>query len=243
MQDQLKILFDLQKLDDVIVGVEEEGNRIPKQIDQLKAKIVNLEALLTQKETGLKSLAKARKDKEQDLEQTELKIRNDNSKLMDVKTNKEYHALQKEIAGHSENLGLLEEEILLLMDEIEQFDVEVKRMKTRFNAQKGELDEQIGSLEERLAEVPVQLNQYLGVRAELTQSVDDDLIRRYEMTKKQRGGQAVAFIENALCMGCRLEIPPQTFNLIQRNEDIFTCPNCHRILYFPGKATVNQLDL
>ena len=80
------------------------------------------------------------------------------------------------------------------------------------------------------------------LREDLAGSVDETLLKRYQLTKEQRQGQAVAFIENGICMGCQLEIPPQRFNLIQRNEDIYTCPNCHRILYYPGKPKINQLE-
>ena len=243
MQAQLKLLFELQKLDDVILTIQREAEQIPAQMADIQSKIDELRGMLDRKEAGHKNLVKSRKDKEHELQEIEGKILNDRSKLMEVKTNREYHAIQKEIAGHEESISVIEEEILLMMDEIEQYDVEVKRMQARFNEQKQELDVQIGQLKKRSAAIPKKLGLQKQERAAITDQVKGDLVHRYEMTKGQRGGIAVALIENGTCIGCQLEIPPQVFNLIQRNEDIFTCPNCHRILYFPGTATRNQLIL
>lgn len=241
MQEQLKILYQLQKVDDEINALKNEASQIPEMINELKIQIEKQSEVVERKKEGLGNLASARKDKEQELEQLEIRIANDKTKLMGVKTNKEYHALQKEITNRDEKTGVLEEEILLLMDDIEQYDVETKRLASRFKNQEKELQGKIGEYESRLAEIPVTLKAQSKNRDDLASNVQQDLMQRYNATKSQREGQAVSFVEKGICMGCYMGIPPQLFNLIQRNEVVHTCPNCHRILYFPGQATVNEV--
>ncbi len=243
MQEQLKILYQLQELDDEIMGLKEVTTKIPEQIEEFKNQIEVQQEFVDRKQAGMKGLVKSRKDKEIELEEFEQRIKNDKTKMMEVKTNKEYHAIQKEITDIEESMGVLEEEILLMMDDIEQYDVEVKRIQARFNNQKQELEQKILKKEEKLAEVPGLLGNHEKKRTGLIKSVKSDLLKKYEATKKQRSGQAVAFVERGICMGCHMEIRPQLFNQIQRNEDVYTCPNCYRILFFPGEATKNELEL
>jgi hypothetical protein len=241
LQEQLRALYDLQVLDDKISELSKEADQIPVHIQSLNDKIGEHQTVLDEKENGLKALFQSRKDKESSLVDFETKIGNGKTKLMAVKTNKEYHAIQKEIEGHEESISALEEDILLLMDDIEQFDIETKRAASRFKIQKKEIEQQVKEYEGRLAEIPKNLSAEQDKRGELGGNVRSDLLGRYEMTRKQRDGHAVAFIEDGICMGCNIAIRPQLYNQIQRNEDVYTCPNCHRICYFPGTATVNDI--
>lgn len=242
MQEQLKILYELQKVDDDLLELKLEAAVIPKKMEEITRQIEEQKSIVERKEAGLKNLTKSRRNKEIELESLEDKMKNDRIKLMEVKTNKEYHSVQKEITNRQESMGVLEEEILLLMDEIEQYEVETKRITARLNGHKKELGEDIAKLEAQANTIPKSLAERKTVRDELSANVNEDLLKRYSLTKNQRQGQAVAFVENGICMGCQLEIPPQQFNLIQKNENVYTCPNCYRILYFPGKAKINELE-
>lgn len=243
MQEQLKMLYRLQQVDDQIDAIKYEARSIPLKIQELNSQIEEQKLVVDQKKAGLENLVKTRKEKEMELEDKERKIANDKTKLMEVKTNKEYHALQKEISGIEESMGVLEEEILLLMDDMEQYDVETKKVAARFNTRKKEIDEKIGECEKRLAQIPGELKEQNAERESVTGEISKELLMRYEATREQRDGQAVAFVERGICMGCNMQIPPQLFNMIQRNEDVYTCPQCYRILYFPGEATVNDLEI
>jgi len=238
---QLKVLFELQAVDKDISSFEREMQEKPKEISLLQEEIQDQRDLLERKEIGKKNLIKARKDKEISLEDLEKRVANDNYKLLEVKSNKEYHALQKEIDTIKENMGTIEEEILLLMDEIEQYDVDLKRTHTRVAKHIEELEKKIAVHEGRLVEIPKLLEEKNTEKGELKKGIDSDLLQRYESTKSQRGGLGVVQVENGICMGCRLEIPPQQYNLILKNEDIYTCPNCHRILFYAGEAKVNEI--
>lgn len=238
----MKILYELQKVDDNVTELRQVAAVIPKKMEKINQQIEQEQSVAERKGAGLKSLTKSRRDKEMELEALEEDIKKNRIKLMEVKTNKEYHALQKEITTRQESMGVLEEEILLLMDDIEQYEVETKRVNARFKGHKSELEKNITELEAEAAKIPKDLSEKEAVRSELASKVNKDLLKRYSLTKNQRQGQAVAFVEGGICMGCQLEIPPQQFNLIQKNQDVYTCPNCYRILYFPGKAQVNEFE-
>ena len=65
---------------------------------------------------------------------------------------------------------------------------------------------------------------------------DPSLIQRYEMIFSRRNGLAVAEARGGTCQGCRMRLPPQLYNQIQRHDSIHFCPNCQRILYHEGEG-------
>jgi len=82
-----------------------------------------------------------------------------------------------------------------------------------------------------------QIERDRATRTELVQTVDGDLRRKYEMIFSRRGGLAVVEIRSGTCQGCRMRVPPQLFNEIQRNhEQVILCPSCQRMLYWRAEA-------
>ena len=62
--------------------------------------------------------------------------------------------------------------------------------------------------------------------------MDEELRRRYEMILQRRGGVAVVAVRDGTCQGCRMRVPPQLYNQIQRNDQIILCPSCQRMLHW-----------
>jgi len=61
--------------------------------------------------------------------------------------------------------------------------------------------------------------------------VTRDLISRYELIFSRRGGTAVVEVNAGICQGCFMNIPPQLWNEIIRNEKLHLCPSCQRIVF------------
>jgi hypothetical protein len=68
-------------------------------------------------------------------------------------------------------------------------------------------------------------------------TVDEELRRRYETILARRGGLAVVPVRQGTCQGCRMRIPPQLYNQIQRNEQVILCPSCQRMLHWQPEQT------
>ena len=118
LKEQIKLLVELQGLDTNIFRLEDELESIPETIknkeEEFKEKSGNLKKL----EDGLKALQLKRKEKEGDLEAKEVNIKKYQQQLNQVKTNKEYTALQEEIGRIKADNSLIEEAILNLFDQL-----------------------------------------------------------------------------------------------------------------------------
>jgi predicted nucleic acid-binding Zn-ribbon protein len=63
---------------------------------------------------------------------------------------------------------------------------------------------------------------------------------KYEQIFERRGGTAVVEARNGICQGCRMRVPPQLYNELQRHRDIRNCPNCHRIIFWRAESDSSQ---
>lgn len=161
-------------------------------------------------------------------------------KLLDVKTNKEYQAMLKEIEAAETSLSDLESNIILLMDEMDQLLVEVKQdqeklkqAQIRHLEDKKIIEDRLNSLDEEVAK----LNQK---RLDLQKDIPQELLVLYEKIKKRNHGLGVIPVWKAVCSGCHMNIPPQLYNELQRSNDLLSCPSCHRIMYFQNQDTATQ---
>ena len=72
-------------------------------------------------------------------------------------------------------------------------------------------------------------------RAVLAKSIPADLLAQYERIRKRNNGIGVIPVWKAVCSGCHMNIPPQLYNELQRSNDLLSCPNCNRIMYFQNQ--------
>src|SRR2546425_928538 len=89
---------------------------------------------------------------------------------------------------------------------------------------------------DELARLGAEIERERTARSEIIQGVDGDLRRKYEMIFSRRGGVAVVEVRGGICQGCRMRVPPQLYNEIQRNEQVILCPSCQRMLFWRAEA-------
>src|SRR5205823_11549605 len=99
-----------------------------------------------------------------------------------------------------------------------------------------ERDREASELRETLARLSAEIERERAARSELAQTIDDDLRRKYEMIFSRRGGLAVVEVRSGICQGCRMRVPPQLFNQIQRNAEVILCPSCQRMLFWRAEG-------
>ncbi len=98
------------------------------------------------------------------------------------------------------------------------------------------LEEQIraeqAEIEKQSTEDRVQLTEYLERQEEIGQNMDPKLMDRFRRISKMNQGSAVTQVSDEVCLGCFMNIPPQMYIDVQRGNDLISCPQCSRILYY-----------
>ena len=232
MMEQIKHLLDLQEVMSQAKQLEDEKRKIPLEAADLKKLFEEKEAEFLAADKEFQVFKAQRLEKEREIEEERDKVEKAKAKLMSIKTNKEYYAMLKEIDGTRRSNTTREDELLSLLSKYEESE---KHLAER----KAELDDVTGKYQERMTEITARMGSFdadiekiLVRKREVAAKLDKGLVSRFETIFERREGVAIASAVNCSCTACNMNISPQLFNLLQREEKIHTCPNCNRIIYF-----------
>ena len=234
MRNQLELLWELQKIDLDLKSIKEERDRYPKEMKKLDEN-QNIEKERIQKERErIESLEKERRQKEGHLNLEQEKIKRAEGRMFEVKTNKEYRALLSEIDTLKEANSREEEEILQVMDEIDELKKNLSKREKEMAITLGKIEAERKMIQERMTQGDMVWKRQMERREILSKQIESKLFKLYNTLKEKRQGVGVVRVKHETCQGCFVNIPPQMFIEVQKNNALIRCPNCNRILYWEG---------
>jgi uncharacterized protein len=230
---ELTTLIDLQTFDSKIATLEADAARLPKQIEAIQASLAEAKRTVEAFRTKIDQTKKDLRGKEKDLEVHAVKRAKEESRLYEVKTNKEYSAVLLEIEEVKQVKAKTEEEILGLMEMQERLGVDIKDAEQRFKAREEQAKQDESSVRRKLAAVEQELEGLRGQRNTRAKDVPAGLVASYERIARARGGVAVAAVNTAaVCGGCRVSIRPQAIQELRAATALMLCESCGRYLYW-----------
>jgi uncharacterized protein len=237
MSPELQTLIDLQEYDTRIARLDAEAARLPKQIEAIEQALKEaghtLEMLKARSDTTRKDL----RAKEKDLEVTSAKRSKADSRLWEVKTNKEYSAVLLEIEEIKQEKAKSEEEILALMEMQERLTADLRDAESRLKVREAQARDDEAKVRKKLAEVEAELAILRAERQTRAREIAPSLLTSYERILKARSGVAVAAVSaSAVCGACRVSIRPQAIQELRTSSDLMICESCGRYLYWTEPA-------
>ena len=232
MKDLLKILISLQEADSRILQKRLFIDKVPMRISEVDEPLRQANAELEKAIQKNEAMAKKKRDKELMLDDINEKTQKMKSRASDIKTNKEYQAYLKEIEAMGKGIADIEDEILLIMEEL---DNSLKAQKQKEDTIAGELkkiDAFKKELEAEVEKYKKELSLLKEERTKLSASVDPDAYSLYMTLLDSGNGIALTRAKDQICLGCNMNLPPQLYVEIKKNEDIIQCHQCRRILYY-----------
>lgn len=234
MREQLELLWELQKIDLDLKNIKDERDRYPKEMKKLDERN-KIESERVQKEKEkIELLEKERKRREKHLSGEQDKIKRAEGRMSEVKTNREYQALLSEIEAIKEVNSREEEEILLVMDEIDELRKNILRQEKEIAITLEKIEEEKRLIQEKMVHGDTVWKRQIERRETISKQLESKLFKLYNTLKEKRQGVGVVSVKNETCQGCFVNIPPQMFIEVQRNNTLIRCPNCNRILYWEG---------
>ena len=228
----LKALVELQKIDRKIFDLEKDREQVPKRLTEINELLAGKKAELSVDLNQLAEAEMGRRLAESDLKAEKEKIKKWESRLNDIRSNRDYQALSREVEGaRKANLGI-EDEILRKMQEIEELKASSGLKKEDYDQHEAELSSERNELEQKLATMNASIDAEGAGREQAMQKVDPRWYQQYQAVRERRMGIAVIPVLDEHCQGCHMGIPPQLYNIVLRGEGIETCPHCSRIVYF-----------
>ncbi len=239
MNEQLRLLIELQKLDSTILSSRLKIDAIPAAIASYESLLKKTEAVYESAKQTQASLEKKKKDKEQEIEDVKEKIKKLTQRTSEIKTNKEYQARLKEIEKIDKSLKSAEDELLSIIDSIEGSSKVMEIEKNRIAEEKIKTDAIKEDLQNEIHRCMQDVERLKSTRKSIVDKIDSDIYKEYMTVLKTGYGVAVVEAKDETCQGCNMNIPPQLFVEIKTSDEIIECPQCKRILYY-AKAEVTE---
>ncbi len=232
MNKDFQLLRQLQEIDTRLREIEKERTEAPGRIEAVRR--------LVEQRTGEIEEAEQESEKRQgeiDMQQNiELNSKEGHkAKLLvhlnTVKTNKEYAAIQTEIAGIDADISRLEDKILEMMTKAESHEGQLGKAKQRLDGAKTELAKTEKEIAEEVKRCEAEEAELTAKREEMRSQVREEYLLPYERLLNRRDGVALANGKDQVCQGCFINLTPQTTaSLLTSDKPVF-CHSCGRMLY------------
>ncbi len=230
MFDRLKILYELQNIDDQLDELEELRGDLPHTVESLEDSIREIKDDIANKEKERKESLEKREQNEEEIEKLKENEKKFKAQLYQVRNNKEYDALTKEIDHTEEQVTKLEAEndnladfSKKVADEIEENSPQLETLNEELKVKQADLKEIVKANEKEEQKLRTKRKEIEA----LTKKPDYSAYMRIRKAKK---GKAVATIRRSACSGCHNIVPSQRQLEIRRNNKLFFCEYCGRIL-------------
>jgi len=232
MLEAIEKLLNLQERDRQLRRLESELARIEPERESWRGKAAAAQARLEQARQRVRQLEMQRKELELEVEAKKRLIERYALQQFETRKNEEYRALAHEIEQCREAIRQIEDRELDLMEQGEAAQAEVVAATQAAQAARALAEEQLAMLGQRAATLRGELAGLREGRAQLAAAVEEDLRVRYERLVKNRGETAVVGVQHGVCGGCHMRLPPQLLVTCRAEQEIVTCSNCGRILYY-----------
>ena len=232
MKDKLLMLIKIQECDSQLVKLSGKKKLLPQSIEKLDREFNLFEESIKKNKVSYDEIKARRTENENKIKKINESIVKTKERMLEVKNNKEYQAMLKEIETAESSRNQIESEIIALLEELDKLAVMVKKDEEILQQRRQQYEQDKKALEDDLNAVDSDVVAWEQKRVALQQNVSADLMAKYERIKKRNKGIGVTSVWKAVCDGCHMNIPPQLYNEVQRSEELFSCPNCNRIIYF-----------
>lgn len=230
MKKKLEMLEQLQEIDiqiDVLKkaqsGLHDELNAIEQGLDVAREELAGLNAQVAQ-------LTEEKQELETSLATEQDNIQRSETNMKEIKTNKEFQAVGREIATARKMTAELEEQLLQKVAKVEELSAEIAAK----SALLAELEQNSSQRQDEKRSEVSALQQDIDTdtarRETISRELPASLMKRYTNLREQRRGQAVAFARDGYCLGCNMNLPPQLYNTLYRADELISCPHCQRVL-------------
>jgi hypothetical protein len=232
MLPDLKHLIRLQELDSTAERLRRRMADLPAAQAALETRLANLTAAVAGVKERIAASQASRRDTEKDLAAVQARLSKYKDQLMEVKTNKEYHAMQTEITAAETLVRREEDRLLERMEEAELFAAELKAAEAALKSGQSELKGSLQQMETDRVTTEQDLEKTGTERAQVAAAVSAGVLALFERVSKHRKGLAMSEARDGLCTQCHVRLRPQVYNELRRNESVMQCESCSRILFF-----------
>ncbi|NCE71661.1 zinc ribbon domain-containing protein [Odoribacter sp. Z80] len=231
VEEKLQHLYELQRIDTEIDKIRTLRGELPLEVQDLEDEIAGLETRLENLKNEISEADKSVTAKKHEIAKSEELIKKYSEQLDNVRNNREYDALTKEVEFQKLEIELQNKRIREAQKTKAEKEVSLEASSKQYEEKKTDLDAKKAELDDIIAETHKDEESLMQKSEELSQNIEERLLTAYRKIRSNaRNGLAVVTVDRDACGGCFNKIPPQRQLDIRSRKKIIVCEYCGRIL-------------
>ena len=231
MQEKIMALYELQKIDSQIDEINKVKGELPLEVQDLEDELAGLNTRIENINAEIEELNSLNRQRRREVDQAKIMISNYKEQQNNVRNNREFDAINKEIEYQELEIELAEKRLKEYAAQtkakkaiIDDTTALIEERTIDYKAKKEELD----SIETETAQ---QVAELMAKAEQAKQPIDERLLTAYNRIRSNvRNGLAVVTVTRDACGGCFNRIPPQRQADIRQGKKFIVCEYCGRIL-------------
>jgi len=229
-------LRELQAIDLKISTLDKEIAAGSAEIDSRRASLDGHKEIIVQLTEKIAANDQRRRELEAELADEQVRIKDRQAKLMNVQTNREYQSILKETEDGKKVNTQREEAVVQLMEEIEALNAKIEEEAKICDEDEKMLAEDVAAVEKKISQFNTEKTKILKTRESKASAVTASLLKKYTAIRDKRNGLAIVPVTGGVCRGCFMNIPPQLYNDLMKEDKLISCPTCHRIMFHEAET-------
>jgi len=231
IEEKLRALFDLQLIDSRIDKIRDIRGELPLEVEDLEDELAGMNTRLEKLNAGIEVVVNSISDKKNHIEESKELIKKYTKQQDNVRNNREYDSLSKEIEFQELEIELNEKHIREFSVQIEQKKIVVDETSERLKQRQEHLAHKQGELNEILAETEKEEQALINKSTDYEKKIEERLIKAYKRIRTNvKNGLAIVAIDRGASGGSFFTIPPQIQMEIAGRKKIITDEHSGRIL-------------
>lgn len=239
VEQKLQALYELQT---TLTAIDEKRalrGELPLEVQDLEDEIAGLDTRIEKIDTEIKEFQSAITMKKGEVQEAQANLERYNNQLNEVRNNREYDSLSKQIDYERLEVELCNKKIKEATDQVAYRTNDLEIAKTEREERQKDLDEKKSELEDILAETREEETMLKERAKDLEVKIEPRLLSSFKRIRKSaRNGLGIVYVQRDACGGCFNKIPPQRQVDIKMHKKIIVCEYCGRILVDPELAGV-----
>lgn len=235
MNEKLKVLDALQKVDLAILDLQKNGESHPKRLAELESELKAAKSAWDAEESRLEDNDRQKRELDARLADEKEKVKKWEARLTEQRTTREYSQLAREIDIAKKTNITVGEELSELGKIREALETQALARQQAYDAKQRTVGVEASELKKKIGELDGRIKELTEKRKAAAAAVDPQLLARYESIHRRRN-PAMVPVRDGTCTGCRMKIPPQLYNQLRTGLAFDVCRSCARIIYVEDAA-------
>ena len=228
---KLEAILNLQSIDSRLDSIFKVRGALPEEVQDLEDEVVGYETRLSKFNADISSMEDEIKRHKDAIKESEKLIKKYQDQQMNVRNNREYDAITKELELQDLEIQVSKKKIAEAQIRIEGKEKDIEELNEILKDRQKDLDQKKGELDTIVSESESDEKKLKNEREKASKKVDDRLIKSYDKIRgNAKNGLAVVLVKRGACGGCFNIVPPQRQAEIRERKKIIVCEHCGRIL-------------